>query len=208
LVVLISGSGTNLQAIIDACDSGVLPVEVTTVISNERDAYGLNRARAANIPARTLDHRAFAHRADFDRELKTLIDSYKPNLLVLAGFMRVLGEEFVRHFLGRTMNIHPSLLPNYPGLNTHARALADGATEHGATVHFVTTELDGGPQIVQKQISVRPDDTPGSLAGRVHQIEHEIYPRAIGWFAEGRLFMKGNRAFLDDMPINVWQGIL
>ena len=203
LVVLISGNGTNLQAIIDACAARTLPAKVTAVISNEPTAYGLQRARDAGISTHVIDHRDFDRRPDFDEKLKGLIDTLEPGLVVLAGFMRILGFDLTEHFLGRMMNIHPSLLPDYPGLNTHARVLADGVNEHGASVHFVTPELDAGPIVLQSRILVQADDTPSTLAERVHQCEYEIYPRAIAWFATGRLRLEANIAYLDCTPINV-----
>ncbi len=203
LVVLISGNGTNLQSIIDTCAARKLPAKVVGVISNEPTAYGLQRARKAEIPTYVIDHRDFYRRADFDERLKRLIDTLDPSLVILAGFMRILGFDLTEHFLGRMMNIHPSLLPDYPGLNTHARVLADGVNEHGASVHFVTSELDAGPIILQSRIPVQADDTPSTLATRVHQSEYEIYPRAIAWFVTGRLHLKANIAYLDDTPIKV-----
>jgi len=201
LVVLISGNGTNLQAIIDACTTRKLPAKVAAVISNEPAAYGLQRARDARIPTHVIDHRDFDRRTHFDERLKGLIDALEPGLVVLAGFMRVLGFDLTKHFLGRMINIHPSLLPNYPGLNTHARALADGVNEHGASVHFVIPQLDAGPIILQSRIPVQADDTPTTLAERVHQCEYAIYPRAIAWFATGRLHLEANVAYLDGAPI-------
>ena len=201
LVVLISGNGTNLQAIIDACATQEMPAKVVAVISNEPAAYGLQRARDAGISTHVINHRDFDRRTDFDERLKGLIDALQPGLVVLAGFMRILGFDLTEHFLGRMMNIHPSLLPNYPGLNTHARVLADGVNEHGASVHFVTPELDAGPIILQSRISVQADDTPSTLAERVHQCEYEIYPRAIAWFANGRLRLEASIAYLDGAPI-------
>lgn len=197
VVVLISGSGTNLQAIIDDARAGTLPIEVRAVISNEPNAYGLERAREAHIATRVLDHRDFSTRSDYDRALERLIDRFDPGLVVLAGFMRILGQELVEHYAGRMMNIHPSLLPRYKGLHTHERALADGAKHHGATVHFVTAGVDEGPIIVQGAVAVRPDDTPASLQERVHRQEHRIYPLAIRWFAEGRLSVSDGKVMLD-----------
>lgn len=199
VAVLISGRGSNLQSIIDAAH-GDLPVEIRAVISNRPDAYGLERARRAGIPTRVLDHKAFADRAAFDAALRELIDSYRPGLVVLAGFMRILSPAFVEHYRGRLMNIHPSLLPEFRGLNTHERALAAGVTEHGASVQFVTTELDAGPVIIQARVPVLPDDTPDSLAARVLEQEHRIYPQAIRWFAEGRLRLQDNEVLLDGRP--------
>lgn len=196
-VVLISGRGSNLQSIIDQTSTRQLPITIRAVISNESDAYGLVRARNAGIPTGVLDHRAFASRADYDHALMQLIDEYAPQLVVLAGFMRVLGEAFVNHYAGRLMNIHPSLLPEFPGLGTHARALESGATQHGATVHFVSAALDAGPIIIQAAVPVHASDTPETLADRVLKQEHRIYPQAIRWFAEGRLQIHDGRVLLD-----------
>jgi phosphoribosylglycinamide formyltransferase-1 len=186
IVVLISGSGSNLQSIIDASHND-LPVEIRAVISNRADAYGLTRAEQAGIPTAVLDHRDHPDRASYDTALRKLIDGYAPQLLVLAGFMRILSDDFVRHYEGRMMNIHPSLLPKYRGLNTHARAIESGDSEAGCTVHFVTPELDAGPTIIQARVPVLVDDTPETLAARVLEQEHRIYPEAIRRFAEGEL---------------------
>lgn len=186
IVVLISGSGSNLQSIIDASLND-LPVEIRAVISNKADAYGLVRAEKAGIPTAVLDHKAFADRAAYDAALSELIDSYRPELVVLAGFMRILSDDFVRHYDGRMMNIHPSLLPKYRGLNTHARAIEAGDNEAGCTVHFVTPELDAGPAIIQARVPILEGDTPELLAARVLEQEHRIYPEAIRRFAEGEL---------------------
>jgi len=186
VVVLISGSGTNLQAIIDAAAND-LPIDIRAVISNRPGAYGLERARKAGIPTEVLDHTQFPDRESFDAELARLIDSHEPHLVVLAGFMRILTPGFVNHYAGRMLNIHPSLLPCFPGLHTHEQALAMGVKVHGATVHFVTAELDHGPIVLQAAIEVRQGDTPDSLAGRLLTQEHVIYPRAVRWFVEGRL---------------------
>lgn len=187
IVVLISGSGSNLQALIDAQQAGALPISIRAVISNVPGVRGLERARAAGIHATTLDHRQFAERAAFDAALMALIDSFQPELVVLAGFMRILTDGFVRHYQGCLLNIHPSLLPKYPGLHTHARALAGGESEHGATVHFVTEQLDGGPPVLQARVKIEPDDDAERLAARVLRAEHIIYPMVVGWFATGRL---------------------
>jgi phosphoribosylglycinamide formyltransferase-1 len=200
LVALISGGGTNLQAIIDRSQKD-LPVDIRAVVSNRADAYGLERARRAGIEARVLDHRDFPSREAYDIALMGLIDEYEPALIVLAGFMRILTPDFVQHYRGRMFNIHPSLLPRYRGLGTHARALAAGDSEHGATVHFVTEELDGGPPIIQARVPVLPDDTAATLAARVLEKEHVIYPTAIRWFAEGRLRLDGLHAVLDERPL-------
>ena len=201
LVVLISGSGSNLQAIMDACAKGEINAEVRAVISNRPDAYGLERARNAGITTHLLDHRNFQDRRSFEGELEQVIDSYHPGLVVLAGFMRILTAEFVNHYLGRLINIHPSLLPNFQGLNTHQRAIDEGASEHGVSVHFVTPELDGGPVIIRAAVSVVASDDAQSLAQRVLVQEHIIYPTAIGWYAEGRLCLKESQALLDNQPI-------
>jgi len=201
LVVLISGSGSNLQAIIDACASGQINAEIKAVISNKADAFGLKRAQRASIPTHVLDHSLFGNRQSFDRALKKLIDGYQPELVVLAGFMRILTEEFVNHYRGRMLNIHPSLLPNFQGLNTHQRACESGVQEHGVSVHFVTPELDGGPVVNRAIIDVDSSDTPESLGKRVLEQEHKIYPEAVGWFAAGRLQLEGNQAMLDGTPI-------
>lgn len=187
MVVLISGSGSNLQALIDGQHSGALPIAIRAVISNVPGVRGLERARAAGISAVELNHRQFPDRAAFDAALMALIDSFAPELVVLAGFMRILTADFVRHYHGRLLNIHPSLLPKYPGLHTHERALAAGDSEHGATVHFVTEELDGGPPVLQAPVPVLPGDDPERLAARVLRQEHRIYPQVVHWFATGRL---------------------
>jgi phosphoribosylglycinamide formyltransferase-1 len=196
-VVLISGSGSNLQALIDACSQTDYPAGIVAVISNKPDVYGLTRAQNCGITTAVLDHRQFASREQFDTELQKLIDAHQPDLVVLAGFMRILTPEFVTHYLGRMLNIHPSLLPLYPGLHTHRRAIEAGDKTHGATVHFVTPELDGGPAVLQAHVPVEPGDTEEALAKRVLVQEHKIYPLAVRWFAEGRLVLKDGRAFFE-----------
>ena len=200
LVVLISGGGTNLQAVIDAARDD-LPVEIRAVISNRADAYGLERARQAGIHTEVLEHKGYPDREAYDAALTALIDRFEPGLVVLAGFMRILTPDFVRHYAGRLLNIHPSLLPKYRGLDTHARALNDGEAEHGASVHFVTPDLDAGPLIVQARVPVEANDTAESLAARVLEQEHRIYPLAIRWFAEGRLRLEGETVYLDGEPV-------
>jgi len=185
VVVLISGSGSNLQALIDAQDAW--PYRIVAVISNERTALGLERARRAGIPTAVVSHRACADRAAFDQALIATIDRRTPGLVALAGFMRILTPAFVAHYAGRILNIHPSLLPKFRGLNTHRRALEAGEHEHGASVHFVTAELDGGPVILQGRVPILPGDDPEQLAARVLTAEHRLYPRVVGWFAQGRL---------------------
>ncbi|MEA3275657.1 MAG: phosphoribosylglycinamide formyltransferase [Pseudomonadota bacterium] len=186
VVVLISGSGSNLQALIDGAQTD-LPIVIRAVISNEADAFGLERARRAGIDARVLSHRDFATREEYDQALATLIDRFEPGLIVLAGFMRILTPAFVTRYRGRMFNIHPSLLPKFRGLHTHERALEAGETVHGASVHFVTEELDGGPLVLQARVPVDPGDDPDRLAARVLEQEHRIYPQVVRWFAEGRL---------------------
>ena len=203
LLVFISGSGTHLEVIIDQCANGTIPAKVCGVISDEPQAKGLQRAKNAKIQTTVIDHRCFDDRKSFNRRLGEEIDYYRPDLVVLAGFMRILDAKLVERYYGRMLNIHPSLLPNYPGLNTHARAIAGLATEHGASVHFVTPELDAGPIVIQGRVPVLPSDTPESLAQRVHQEEYRIYPRAITWFAQGRLSIEADRVLLDEYPVNV-----
>lgn len=201
VVVLISGSGSNLQALIDSTTSAGHPARIRAVISNRADAYGLERARQAGIETRVLDHREFDGREAFDQALAALIDSFAPHLVVLAGFMRILSPGFVRHYTGRLLNIHPSLLPRHKGLHTHQRALEAGDAEHGCSVHFVTEELDGGPLVVQAVIPVESGDSPDTLAQRVHAEEHRIYPLAVRWFAEGRLRLGESGALLDGQAL-------
>ncbi|MGE8459481.1 MAG: phosphoribosylglycinamide formyltransferase [Pseudomonas capeferrum] len=201
VVVLLSGSGSNLQALIDSCSSEDSPVRIRAVVSNRADAYGLQRAAAAGIDTAMLDHTGFDGREAFDAALMARIDGFAPDLVVLAGFMRILSGGFVRHYQGRLLNIHPSLLPKYKGLHTHRRALEAGDAEHGCSVHFVTEELDGGPLVVQAVVPVTSDDTAESLAQRVHHQEHQIYPLAVHWFAEGRLRLGEHGALLDGQPL-------
>jgi phosphoribosylglycinamide formyltransferase 1 len=197
VVVLVSGRGSNLQVLINAVRDGQLPVEILAVISNEPGAPAVARARTAGIPVHVIDHRDYPSRAEFDRSLMQHIDTYQPRLVMLAGFMRILGDAFIDHYHGRLINIHPSLLPAFPGLNTHARALKSGAKSHGASVHFVTHEVDGGPVIIQGSVPVMPGDTPEILAERVLAEEHRIYPLAIGWFLDNRLSVDQGRVLLD-----------
>ena len=201
VVVLLSGSGSNLQALIDSCRGEDSPVRIRAVVSNRADAYGLQRAAAAGIDTAVLDHTGFDGREAFDAALMARIDGFAPDLVVLAGFMRILSGGFVRHYQGRLLNIHPSLLPKYKGLHTHRRALEAGDAEHGCSVHFVTEELDGGPLVVQAVVPVTSDDTAESLAQRVHHQEHQIYPLAVHWFAEGRLRLGEHGALLDGQPL-------
>jgi len=196
VVVLISGSGSNLQALIDGVANGDLPIEIAAVISNRPDVFGLTRAAQAGIPTVVLDHKGFSNREAFDQELMRAIDAYGPDLVVLAGFMRILTPEFTQHYLGRMFNIHPSLLPKFQGLHTHQRAIDAGESQHGVTVHFVTAELDGGPAIVQAVVPVLASDDADLLAKRVQHQEHIIYPLAIKWFAQGDLKMVDGKAEL------------
>jgi phosphoribosylglycinamide formyltransferase-1 len=193
IVILISGRGSNMEALIAARDSGRLPVDIAAVISNRPDARGLETAAAAGIATRALDHKAFAGRETFDAALADCIDGFAPDLVVLAGFMRILSEGFVRHYEGRLINIHPSLLPSFPGLHTHRRALEEGVRIHGCTVHFVTPALDHGPVIVQAAVPVLDGDSETTLAARVLVQEHIVYPQAVRWFAEGRLSLVDGR---------------
>lgn len=201
LVVLISGGGTNLQALIDALRAGELPAEIAAVISNRGDAYGLQRAAQVGIPTRVVDHRHYPDRPTFDRALLAEIEAWQPALVPLAGFMRVLTADFVTHFRGRLLNIHPSLLPRHRGLDTHRRALQAGDREHGASVHFVTPELDGGPVVLQARVPVKADDDEATLAARVLTKEHVIYPLAVRWVLEGRLVWQDGQVLYDSRPL-------
>ncbi len=199
--VLISGNGSNLQALIDACQAGRIQGELVGVVSNRADAFGLERAKAAGIATQVLSNQAFADRESYDAALIQALESWKPDLLVMAGFMRILTPGFVQHFAGRMLNIHPSLLPKYQGVKTHARAIAAGDTVHGASVHFVTEELDGGPVVLQARVPIFPDDDEVTLAERVLSQEHQIYPLVVNWFCQGRLTMVGTQACLDGQPL-------
>ena len=199
--VLISGGGTNLQAFIDNIAAGELDLEICVVLSNKPGVAGLERASKAGIPVECVEHRDFPEREAFDAALVETLDRYSPDLVILAGFMRILTPVFIDHFAGRIMNIHPSLLPKYPGLNTHQRAIDAGDDWAGSTVHFATEELDGGPRIIQGRVPVQPDDTASTLAARVLKVEHQIYPEAAALFAAGRLELKAGKAWLDDAPL-------
>jgi phosphoribosylglycinamide formyltransferase-1 len=194
IVILISGRGSNMEALIRAARQGALPgAEIAAVLSNRPAAQGLAIAAAAGIATQTLDHQSYPDRESFDAALTAAIDAYKPDLVVLAGFMRILSENFVRHFEGRLLNIHPSLLPAFPGLHTHQRALNEGVRIHGCTVHFVTPALDHGPVVAQAAVPVLDDDDEERLSARVLAQEHLIYPLAVRWFVEGRLSLAGQR---------------
>lgn len=197
IVTLISGNGSNLQAIIDALEQD-LAVEIRAVISNREDAYGLERAKKYRIPREVIPYHSFSEHSSFEQILRKTIDKYQPELIVLAGFMRKLSGDFVLHYEGRMLNIHPALLPKYPGLNTHARVLAAGDREHGVSVHYVTKTVDGGPIICQAKLLVLPDDTSESLRARVHALEHIVYPKVLSWIAARSLSLEGNRVLLDN----------
>ena len=197
LVILISGSGSNLQAFIDATAAGTLEAEISCVICNKADAYGLQRAKNAGIETAVVSHKDFDSREAFDAVLAERIKSFNPDLVILAGFMRILTTGFVESFTGKLLNIHPSLLPKYTGLNTHQRAIDAGDDYAGVTVHFVTPELDGGPPIIQAEIAIAADDDAQSLAAKVLEKEHVIYPMATQWYLDKRLTLDGNSVLLD-----------
>jgi phosphoribosylglycinamide formyltransferase-1 len=201
IVILISGSGSNLQSFIDACSTGIVDGKIMAVISNRPGVKGLDRASAADIPNIVIDHRAFQSREEFDQHLAEVITSFTPDLVVLAGFMRILTDGFVNQFIGKLINIHPSLLPAYPGLNTHQRAIEAGDSTAGATVHFVTSELDGGPAILQAAVPILPKDTAVNLAARVLIVEHEIYPVVAQWYCQGRVVMDQGKVFHDGAAV-------
>ncbi len=197
IVILISGRGSNMVSLINAAADGSLPVRVAAVLSNRPDAKGLQVAAAAGIVTRVVDHTLFSGRDSFDAAMAEAIDAFSPDLVVLAGFMRILSDGFVARYAGRLINIHPSLLPSFPGLHTHQRALDEGVRIHGCTVHFVTPTLDHGPIIVQAAVPVLDGDDAATLAARVLEQEHRIYPLAVCWFAEGRLQLVDGRVGLD-----------
>ncbi|HEB82304.1 MAG TPA: phosphoribosylglycinamide formyltransferase [Gammaproteobacteria bacterium] len=201
LVVLISGSGSNLQAIIDAIQSGELNAEIRLVISNRADAGGLQRAEKAGIETRVIDHKHYPDRESFDRAMIAEIDPLQPDLVILAGFMRILSPAFIEHFEHRLLNIHPSLLPRYKGLNTHQQAIDNSDAIHGASVHFVNVELDSGPLVIQAEVPVLPGDDAKTLAARVLEQEHRIYPLAIKLYGEGKLHFDNNTLFYEDQPL-------
>ena len=198
IVVLISGSGSNMQAIAEACAKNDINGDIVAVISNRPDVLGLERAAEFEIPTDVVDHKQYATREEFDAHLIRAIDEYSPDLVVMAGFMRIVTPDFVRRYRGRLLNIHPSLLPKYKGLHTHKRALEAGDDEHGVTVHFVTEDLDGGPNAIQAVVKILDDDNEVSLQKRVQIQEHVIYPIAVKWFVEGRLSMNKGDVYLDD----------
>ncbi len=198
IVILISGSGTNLQAIIDAVKAEQIDASISAVISNRADAKGLERARQQHINAVVIDQNKYQDRVSYDQALISEIDTYKPDLIVLAGFMRILSDEFISHFQHSILNIHPSLLPEFKGLHTHRKALEASKQQHGASVHFVSNELDSGPVVIQAEVPVLATDTEASLAERVLHLEHVIYPMAIAWYIDGRLKLNDNKVLLDN----------
>jgi phosphoribosylglycinamide formyltransferase 1 len=198
LVILISGRGSNMAAIVEAVKAGAIPAKVVGVISNRPGAAGLALAAGRGVPTFVVDHAGFTDRSAFEERLSKAIDDLAPDLVVLAGFMRVLGADFVARYEGRLLNIHPSLLPAYPGLHTHRRALADGVKVHGCTVHFVTHDVDHGPIVAQAAVAVRDSDDEASLAARVLSAEHRILVAAVRWFCQGRLVIEGNRVHVKD----------
>lgn len=202
IVVLISGGGSNLQAIINRIDEQSLDVKIALVLSNRADAYGLQRAETAGIATAIIDHTQFDSRELFDQAMIAEIDLYQPGLIVMAGFMRILSNEFIEHYADKMINIHPSLLPAYKGLHTHRRALADQVKHHGATVHYVTAELDAGAGILQGRVPVLSGDDEDKLQLRVHRIEHVIYPEVIEWFANGRLACREDEAYIDNVRLD------
>lgn len=199
LAVLISGTGSNLQALIDHRHQA--DYELVLVISNRPDVAGLEKARLADIPQKVIDHTNYDSREAFDRAMMTEIDAHQAEGVILAGFMRILTPEFTRHYLGRMLNIHPSLLPKYPGLNTHQRALDAGDREHGLSIHFVTPELDGGPVILQAKVAVSPHDTAESLHRKVQRFEHQAYPLVADWLAQGSIALQNNQAWYKEAPL-------
>ncbi len=199
--MLISGRGSNLKAIISAIDAGSLAAHIAVVISNRADAAGLQLASEAGLDTLVVDHTKYPTREDYDAALMQAIDSFAPDLIVLAGFMRILTDDFIDHYAGSILNIHPSLLPDLKGLNTHQRALEAGYSETGASVHFVNKELDSGAVVLQARVPVMPDDDAGTLASRVLQQEHIIYPMVIGWFAENRLSCDNDTVVFDNRTI-------
>ncbi|CAJ0992210.1 phosphoribosylglycinamide formyltransferase [Pantoea sp. Nvir] len=198
MVILISGNGSNLQSILEACESRRIKGSVSAVFSNKANAYGLSRARAAGVPTHVLSVSDFSDRESFDLQLIKMIEAYTPDLVVLAGYMLILSSAFVSHYQDRLLNIHPSLLPKYPGLHTHRQALKNGDTEHGTSVHFVTNKLDEGPIVFQAKVPIFPSDDEKAIAVRVKHQEHAIYPLVLSWFIEGRLTMREGKAWLDN----------
>jgi len=201
-VVLVSGGGTNLQAIINEVRSGELAINLCAIVSDRPDILALDRADKEKIPSHIIDYRKFSQRTDADHALAAKLAAIEPDLVVLAGFMRILPDELVQQYHGRMLNVHPSLLPKYRGLHTYRRAIEAGDSHHGSTVHFVTPELDAGPSIIQYRVPIHADETEASLAARVQQGEYLIYPQAIRWFADGRLRLKDGEIWLDGLPLD------
>ncbi len=202
IIVLISGNGSNLQAIIDAVQAGQIKADIAAVISDNATAYGLQRALDANIPTQVLDPKPYTDRAAYDADLLRLIQSYTPDLVLLAGFMRILSADLVNALHGRMLNIHPSLLPKYRGLHTHRRALEAGDSEHGLSIHFVTEELDGGPLVYQARLPIHPNDTEASLKTRVQKLEHHAYPLVTEWFINEQLYLsEQNQVILNETAL-------
>ncbi|HTJ17450.1 MAG TPA: phosphoribosylglycinamide formyltransferase [Steroidobacteraceae bacterium] len=202
IAILISGRGSNMRVIVERAAAGTLPVDVRVVVSDKPSAEGLSLAADMNIATRVLEPRDFPDRPAYDRALVELLRQFQPQLVLLAGFMRILTPQFIGAFAGRMLNVHPSLLPKYPGLHTHRRCLEAGDAAHGASIHFVTEQLDGGPVVLQAEVPVVPGDTEITLSARVQQAEHKIYPQAIDWFARGRLLLQNGRAWLDGKPLD------
>lgn len=203
IVVLISGHGSNLQAIIDQSQEENALIQVNAVVSNVKGAYGLERTKKAGIPSHIIEHQNFQHRECFDLALIEKIDPYHPELIVLAGFMRRLGSSFVRHYQGRLINIHPALLPKYPGLNTHRRVLQNREQRHGCSIHFVTNQVDGGPVIAYTSLTVKSYHTADTLKQSVQKLEHKLYPKVLTWFADRRVSLHGDRVFLDSQFVSL-----
>ena len=199
LAILISGNGSNLQSIIDAIESDRLEAQITAVVSNNADAYGLTRARNHGLTTRVIDHRNFSEREQFDAELQHYLESIAPDYIILAGFMRILGTSIINTFADQILNIHPSLLPAYKGLNTHQRVLDDGAVRHGVSIHLVTPELDDGPIICQAGYAVTASDQVRDLQSRGHQLEHQMYPQVLCWLSEQKLTINGGQLFYEQV---------
>ncbi len=201
LAILISGNGSNLQSIIDAIEKGFLRASISLVLSNNPDAYGLTRATRHGIATRVLDHRDFANRETFDEALGEILDAVSPDLIVLAGFMRILGRAFIDAFPGRILNIHPSLLPAYKGLNTHQRALDNQETRHGVSIHLVTAELDDGPVLLQGSYPIEPGDIAEDLQRKGHRLEHQMYPQLLQWFSDNRIHFDQGTVYFEQQPL-------
>ncbi|WP_044409704.1 phosphoribosylglycinamide formyltransferase [Thiomicrospira microaerophila] len=201
VVVVLSGNGSNLQALIDFQQRADCAYKIVKVVANRPNAFGLERAKQHHIPASLVNHQDYATREDFERALIQHIDQAQPGLVVLAGFMRILTPLFTEHYLGKMLNIHPSLLPKYPGLDTHQRAIDAGDTEHGLSIHFVTAELDGGPVILQASLKIEPQMDAQMLQQQVHQLEHQAYPLAVNLFAQGQLSLQDNQAWLNHQAL-------